>query len=390
MNHEKETRPKFETLTVHAGVTPDPTTGAIMTPIFATSTYVQSSPGKYKGYDYSRTANPTRSALEASLAALEGGRYGIALSSGVTGIDVLLHLLEPGDHVICCDDVYGGTSRLFRTIWARHGIEITFVDMTKHSVSEYVTPRTKMVWIETPTNPLLKIIDIEQVVADLSPGSNRPLVVVDNTFMSPYFQKPLRWGADVVLHSTTKYLNGHSDVVGGGLITDHKELHEKLHHIHNSTGGVPGPFDAFLVLRGIKTLAIRMDRSAQNAMLLAQFLSTHPSVEKVLYPGLPSHPHHELARRQMSGFGGMMTFFLKGDLENARKFLEHLKIFAIAESLGGVESLVDHPAIMTHASVPPEVRKQLGITDSLVRLSVGIENVEDLREDLVNALKAMK
>ncbi|MBI4405669.1 MAG: PLP-dependent transferase [Deltaproteobacteria bacterium] len=381
-----EDKLRFESQVVHAGVRPDPSTGAIMTPIFATSTYVQPSPGKHLGYDYSRTANPTRKALEEAIATLEGGKYGLALSSGCTGIDIVLHLLEVGDHVISVDDVYGGTSRLFRTIWAKHGVDTTFIDLSTQSPAQFVRPKTRLVWIETPTNPLLKIIDIEKICSWASKQSPKPLVVVDNTFATPCIQKPLALGADVVLHSTTKYLNGHSDVVGGALVTNRKELFEQMHHIQNSMGGITGPFDAWLVLRGIKTLAVRMNAHKANAMAIASFLEGHPKIERVIYPGLPSHPQHELARRQMPGFGGMVTFFLKGGLEQARKFLEKVRLFALAESLGGVESLVDHPAIMTHASIPAETRKQLGITDNLVRLSIGIENVDDLKEDLDRAL----
>lgn len=376
---------QFDTLAVHAGVHPDPSTGAIMTPIFATSTYVQSSPGKHLGYDYSRTANPTRKALEKSIAALEGARYGLATSAGVAAIDILLHLLDVGDHVICCDDVYGGTSRLFRTIWARHGIETTFIDMTVRHIADFAKPNTKMIWIETPTNPLLKIIDIEKICIWAKKQSKPSWVVVDNTFATPYFQLPLALGVDVVLHSTTKYLNGHSDVVGGALVTNDQGMHDRMHYIQNSMGGIAGPFDAWLVLRGIKTLALRMRRHEQNAMAIAAWLEKHPGVEKVIYPGLPSHPQHALAKKQMSGFGGMVTFFLK---RNAREFLENLKLFSLAESLGGVESLIDHPALMTHASIPTETRVSLGITDTLVRLSVGIEHVEDLKADLDRALRA--
>ena len=383
----EEKKCRFETTVVHAGVKPDPTTGAIMTPIYATSTYVQISPGKHLGYDYSRTANPTRTALEGSLAAIEGGNYALALSSGCTGTDILMHLMEVGDHVVSVDDVYGGTSRLFRSIWSRHGLAVTFGDLTNQPLSDFVTPKTKMIWIETPTNPLLKIIDIEKVVAQAKKLPHRPIVVVDNTFASPYFQRPLELGADVVLHSTTKYINGHSDVVGGALVTNDKGLLEQLHHIQNSIGGIPGPFDAFLVLRGIKTLALRMQRHGENAFELAKFLEKHPLVDRVIYPGLESHPQHAVACKQMKGFGGMITFFVKGNIENARRFLESVKIFALAESLGGVESLVDHPAIMTHASIPPETRKSLGIGDNLIRLSVGIEALADLKDDLENALK---
>lgn len=378
----------FETRVVHAGVTPDPSNGAIMTPIYATSTYVQTSPGRHQGYDYSRTDNPTRTALQTSLAALEGAKHALALSSGCTGTDILMHLLEVGDHVVSVDDVYGGTSRLFRTVWSRHGVTTTFGDLTKHSPADFATPKTKIVWVETPTNPLLKIIDIARVVEWARKQNPRPLVVVDNTFASPYFQSPLELGADVVLHSTTKYINGHSDVVGGALMFNDDALRQRIGHIQNSMGGGCGPFDAFLVLRGIKTLALRMKRHEESAMELAAWLEKHPKVERVVYPGLKSHPNHDVANRQMKGFGGMVTFFLKGDITNARKFLESLKVFSLAESLGGVESLVDHPAIMTHASIPAETRKTLGITDSLVRLSVGIEHVDDLRKDLDRALNA--
>ncbi len=383
-----ETTDRFETRVVHAGVTPDPSTGAIMTPIFATSTYVQTSPGKHQGYDYSRTDNPTRTALQKSLAALEGAKYAYALSSGCTGTDILMHLLEVGDHVISVDDVYGGTSRLFRTVWARHGVTTTFADLVNHGPADFATPKTKIVWIETPTNPLLKIIDIGRVVDWAKKQNPRPLVVVDNTFASPYFQSPLELGADIVLHSTTKYINGHSDSVGGALMFNDDGLKTRIGHIANSMGGGSGPFDSFLVLRGIKTLALRMKRHEENAIEIAKFLEKHPKVDKVLYPGLPSHPQHAVAKKQMKGFGGMVTFFLKGDLTNARKFLENVKVFSLAESLGGVESLVDHPAIMTHASIPAEMRKNLGITDTLVRLSVGIEHVEDLKKDLERALAA--
>lgn len=383
-----EEKSRFETRAVHAGVKPDPTTGAIMTPIFATSTYVQASPGKHLGYDYSRTDNPTRTALQESMAALEGAKHCLALSSGVTGIDVVLHLLNQGDHVVSVDDVYGGTSRLFRTVWARHGVETTFADMVNEDVSKFAKPNTKVIWIETPTNPLLKIIDIGKVCAWAKKQNPKPLVVVDNTFASPYFQSPLELGADIVLHSTTKYINGHSDVVGGALMCNDSELHKRLHHVQNSMGGVPGTFDAWLVLRGIKTLALRMQRHEENAMALANWLEKHPHVEKVLYPGLPSHPQHATAKKQMKGFGGMITFFIKGDITHCRRFLENVRVFSLAESLGGVESLVDHPAIMTHASIPAETRKSLGISDNLVRLSVGIEHIEDLKADLDRALKA--
>jgi cystathionine gamma-lyase len=385
MDQEKESI-YLETLAVHAGVTPDPTTGAIMTPIFATSTYVQASPGKHKGYEYSRTANPTRTALETSIAALERGKFGFAFASGCAAMDTLLHLLNVGDHVISVDDVYGGTSRLFRSVWSKHGLEVSFVDMTKESVADYVKPNTRVIWIETPTNPMLKIIDIKKVADSVAKGENKPLVVVDNTFASSYFQSPLTLGADVVLHSTTKYLNGHSDVVGGALVVNDPELAEKIHYLQNAVGAVAGPFDSWLVLRGIKTLALRMKRAEENATAIANFLEKHAAVESVIYPGLTSHPHHELAKKQMRGFGGIVTFSIKGEMKDTRRFLESLKTFSLAESLGGVESLVDYPAIMTHASIPAETRRALGISDTLVRLSVGIENVEDLKNDLNRAL----
>ncbi|MBI1860198.1 MAG: PLP-dependent transferase [Deltaproteobacteria bacterium] len=381
-------RQHFETIAVHAGVHPDPSNGAIMTPIFATSTYVQKSPGHHQGYDYSRTNNPTRTALEESLAALEGGKHALATSSGCTATDIIMHLLDSGDEVISCDDVYGGTSRLFRTIWSRLGVKTHFIDMCSISPAAVTNAKTRVIWIETPTNPLLKVIDIGKICSWAQTQSPRPLVVVDNTFASPYFQKPLALGADIVLHSTTKYLNGHSDVVGGALVVNDDELRKRLHHVQNSMGGIAGPFDSWLVLRGIKTLALRMQRHEQNATAIARFLEKHPKVERVLYPGLSSHPQYAVAKQQMSGFGGMVTFFMKGDMGNARKFLESIKVFSLAESLGGVESLVDHPAIMTHASIPPETRAKLGISDSLVRLSVGIENAEDLMGDLDQALRA--
>lgn len=386
----KEDNLRFETLTVHGGVEPDPSNGAIMTPIFATSTYVQSSPGVHKGYDYSRTHNPTRAALEKSFSLLEGGNHGFAFASGCAASDALLHLLETGDHLVSVDDVYGGTSRLFRTVWARHGVQTTFADLTAEPVEKFVTPKTKMIWIETPTNPMLKIIDIEKVAKAVSKMNPKPLVVVDNTFATPFCQSPFQWGADVVLHSTTKYINGHSDCVGGALMVRDGELAKRIGHIQNSAGAIQGAFESWLVLRGIKTLAVRMQRHNENAREISRFLEAHPQVERVIYPGLESHPQHTTAKKQMRAFGGMLTFFLKGGITEARKFLENVKVFALAESLGGVESLVDHPAIMTHASLPAETRKSLGISDNLIRLSIGIENVQDLMEDLDRALKAAK
>jgi cystathionine gamma-lyase len=385
-----DTSSQFETIAVHAGVKPDPSTGAIMTPIYATSTYVQTSPGTHLGYEYSRTQNPTRTALETSLAALEGAKYGFATASGCAAMDILLHMLSAGDHVVSVDDVYGGSSRLFRMVWAKHGVETTFADLTNRPISEFVRPNTKLIWIETPTNPMLKIIDIEKIASWAKKQSPRPLVVVDNTFATPYFQNPIALGADIVLHSTTKYLNGHSDVVGGALVTDSLELKNQIHYLQNSTGGIAGAFDSWLVLRGVKTLALRMARHQENGMQIASWLENHPQVERVIYPGLPSHPQSDVAKRQMRGFGGMITFFLKGGLTEARRFLENVQLFSLAESLGGVESLIEHPAIMTHASLPAETRKTLGISDSLIRLSVGIEHVDDLKKDLEQAFKAAR
>ena len=376
---------KFETRAIHAGCEPDSGTGAIMTPIFQTSTYVQESPGKHKGYDYSRTHNPTRTALEKNIASLEEGKYGLAFSSGMSAISTITHMLNAGDHIICSDDVYGGTFRLFDKVLKKFNLEFDFIDLTTlQSLERYIKNTTKLVWLESPSNPLLKLIDIE---ATAGIAKSRGIVtVVDNTFATPFFQKPLKLGADIVMHSTTKYLNGHSDVIGGALVMNDQELYNKLQFLQNAAGGVPGPFDCFLVLRGIKTLAIRMERHAGNALKIAQFLENHPKVRKVIYPGLNSHPQHELAKRQMTGFGGIVTFFIKGGLEAARKFLERVKVFSLAESLGGVESLIEHPAIMTHASLPTEVRDKIGISDELIRVSVGIEHVDDLISDLKQAL----
>ncbi|MDO8141221.1 MAG: cystathionine gamma-synthase [Candidatus Brocadiales bacterium] len=376
---------KFETRAIHAGCEPDSGTGAIMTPIFQTSTYVQESPGKHKGYDYSRTHNPTRTALEKNIASLEEGNYGLAFSSGMSAISAITHMLSAGDHIICSDDVYGGTFRLFDKVLKKFNLEFDFIDLTSlQSLERYIKNTTKLVWLESPSNPLLKLIDIE---ATARIAKSRGIVtVVDNTFATPFFQKPLKLGADIVMHSTTKYLNGHSDVIGGALVMNDQELYTKLQFLQNAAGGVPGPFDCFLVLRGIKTLAIRMERHAGNALKIAQFLENHPKVRKVIYPGLSSHPQHELAKKQMTGFGGIVTFFIKGGLEAARKFLERVTVFSLAESLGGVESLIEHPAIMTHASLPKEVREKIGISNELIRVSVGIEHADDLIDDLENAL----
>jgi cystathionine gamma-lyase len=375
----------FESLAIHAGQPPDPTTGAIMTPVYLTSTYVQSGPGEHKGFEYSRTHNPTRNALEACVAALEGARFGLAYASGLAATDNLMHLLDVGDHVVVGDDVYGGTFRIFDKVWKRSGLSFSFVDLSDASaLDQALRPNTKMLWLETPTNPMLKLFDIEALSARAR--QRGVLTVVDNTFMSPWFQKPLQLGADVVTHSMTKFLNGHSDVVGGFTATSNEELHQRLRFLQNAVGAVLGPMDSFLVMRGVKTLHVRMERHQQNAAAVVEFLSRHPLVEKVTWPGLPSHPQHALAKRQMTGFGGMLTFVIRGGLERARTFLRSVRLFACAESLGGVESLIEHPAIMTHASVPADMRRQLGIHDGFIRLSVGIENVQDLVDDLAQAL----
>jgi cystathionine gamma-lyase len=387
---------RFGTLAIHAGQTPDPTTGAIMTPIYATSTYAQESPGVHKGFEYSRSQNPTRFAYERCIAALESGTRGFAFASGLAATATMLDTLDSGDHVIAADDMYGGTFRLFERVRKRSaGLTFSYVDMARAEglddrIRAAATPRTKLIWIETPSNPMLKIIDLEQVAnAGQALGA---VTVADNTFASPYVQRPLERGFDVVMHSATKYLNGHSDVIGGVLVVGSgsrgSELADKLAFLQNATGAVPSPFDSFLVLRGLKTLHLRMRAHSDNARRIADMLAGHAAVEKVIYPGLPSHPQYELAKRQMLGGGGMITMLLKGGLEESRRFLERCRIFALAESLGGVESLIEHPAIMTHASVPREQREQIGITDNLVRLSVGVEDAEDLMEDLRQALAA--
>lgn len=376
----------FATRAIHAGQVPDPTTGAIMTPVYLTSTFVQASPGVHKGYEYSRTSNPTRKAYEDCLASLEEGTHGFAFASGCAATTTVLHMLKQGDHVIAGDDMYGGTFRLFDKVLRHNGLGFTYLDLTNaENLKEAIRPETKMVWIETPTNPTLKLVDIQRI-CEIAHAKNI-LVAVDNTFMSPYFQRPLTLGADIVVHSTTKYVGGHSDMVGGAVVTNKKEIAERLAFLSNSMGSIQAPFDAFLSLRSLKTLPIRMQAHEKNAFEVARFLQAHPKVQWVRYPGLESHPQYALAKKQMTGFGGMITFALKGGLDQARTLLENVKIFALAESLGGVESLIEHPAIMTHASVPADVRKQLGIDDSLVRLSVGIEDTEDLLNDLKIALE---
>ncbi len=381
-------RPGFATRAIHAGQKPDPTTGAIMTPIYATSTYVQESPGVHKGFEYSRSQNPTRFALEACIADLENGAAGFAFSSGLAAIGTLLELLDSGDHVIAMDDLYGSSYRLFENVRRRSaGLQFSFVDMSDPAALEAaIQDNTRMVWVESPTNPLLKMVDLQAVAAI---ARQRNLIsVCDNTFCSPYVQRPLDHGFDIVMHSTTKYLNGHSDVVGGvAVVAEGRDnVRDKLAFLQNAVGSVPGPFDSFLVLRALKTLPLRMQRHCANAQRIAEYLEAHPKVERVCYPGLESHPQHELAKRQMRGFGGMVTAILGGGLDDARRFLERCELFALAESLGGVESLIEHPAIMTHASVPREIREALGISDGLVRLSVGIEDVEDLLAELEAAL----
>lgn len=375
----------FGTRAIHVGQSPDPLTGAVIPPIYQTSTFAQESPGKHKGYDYSRADNPTREAYEKCVASLEGGRYGLAFASGLAAIDSVLRLFKPGDHVVCGDDVYGGTRRLFERVLRLYGLDFTYLDLSDLKAAEAAfRPNTKLLWLETPTNPLLKIFDLEGL--SRIARAKKALSVVDNTFMSPYFQKPLSLGCDVVVHSVTKYMNGHSDVIGGVVVTNRAEIHDQLKFTQMAVGAVPSPMDCFLVLRGLKTLQVRMERHAQNAQKIAEFLESHSKVDRVVYPGLASHPQHALARKQMTGFGGMITFFIKGGLPEARRFLERVRVFTLAESLGGVESLIEHPAIMTHASVPPETRRELGILDTLIRVSVGIEDFHDLKSDLSQAL----
>ncbi len=390
--HGEESRALFATRVIHAGQAPDPSTGAVMPPIYATSTYAQRSPGVHQGFEYSRTQNPTRFAYERCVADLEEGRRGFAFASGLAATSTLLELLAPGDHVVASDDLYGGSRRLFSRVRARSaGLNFSFVDMRNlAAVEAAMRPETRLLWVETPTNPMLKLVDLAGIAA--LARRRGVLTAADNTFATPYLQRPLSVGFDLVMHSGTKYLSGHSDVVNGVLITAGDALIERLEFLQNSVGAIAGPFDAFLALRGLKTLALRMQRHCENALELAGFLERHPKVARVHYPGLSSHPQHALARAQMrdprgqSAFGGMISIELKGDIEDSRRFLERCELFALAESLGGVESLIEHPAIMTHASVPSEARAALGITDTLCRLSIGIEAVEDLRADLTQAL----
>jgi cystathionine beta-lyase/cystathionine gamma-synthase len=377
---------QFGTKAIHAGAEPDPSTGAIMTPIYQTSTYVQEAPGKNKGYEYARSQNPTREALETALAALENGKFGLCFSSGVAATDAVIKLLAPGDEVIAASDMYGGTYRLFTKVFEKFGIKFHFVDMQDAAnISKYINANTKLIWLETPTNPLMNIVDI-QAVADLAKGKNI-IVCVDNTFASPYLQNPLDMGADIVMHSATKYLGGHSDVIHGCLVMNDKDLKDKLYFIQKSCGAVPGPQDCFLVLRGIKTLHVRMERHSENGEKIAHFLKNHPKVGKVYWPGFEDHPGHAIAKKQMRSFGGMISFTLKDEtIAAANKVLSSTKLFSLAESLGGVESLINHPASMTHASIPREERIKNGLSDSLIRLSVGIEGADDLIEDLRKAI----
>ncbi|NOX81444.1 MAG: cystathionine gamma-synthase [Alphaproteobacteria bacterium] len=389
MTDKPTNRPAFATRVIHAGQSHDPTTGAVMQPIYQTSTYAQESPGVHKGFVYARGHNPTRHAYERCIADLENGSHGFAFASGMAAIATMLELLPAGADVIAMDDVYGGTFRLFERVRKDSAnMSFTYVDLTKpENLAAAITPQTKMVWLETPTNPTLKIVDIE-AVSKIAHDAGL-LVGCDNTFASPYCQRPLDLGADIVMHSATKYLGGHSDVIGGILVVNDKDLGERLAFLQNSIGAIQAPFDSFLALRGLKTLALRVERASSNALALAQWMESHPAISRVIYPGLKSHPGHELAKRQMDAFGGMVTIYLKGGLDAARTFLERVSLFTLAESLGGVESLIEHPGIMTHASIPPERRAELGVDDALVRLSVGIEDVDDLRRDLEHALAGL-
>jgi cystathionine beta-lyase/cystathionine gamma-synthase len=384
---EKPTEGRIETRAVHAGQEPDAETGAVMTPIYASSTFAQDGPGQDRGYEYARTGNPTRTDLEANLASLEGGEFGRAFASGMAGINTLLNLLESGDHVVAGDDIYGGTHRLFRQVYEDYDLEFSFVDTTDlGAVEDAIRPETELLWVETPTNPLMRVNDIG-ALSDLA-HEHDALCAVDNTFATPYLQRPLEFGADVVSHSLTKYLGGHSDVVGGALVTDDPDLDEQFGFYQNSVGATPGPFEAFLVLRGTKTLPVRMDRHCENARVLATWLENHPDVDWVYYPGLDSHPQHGLAAEQMSDFGGMLSFELDGTLEETSELVSGTEVFTLAESLGGVESLIEQPAAMTHAAIPREERIAAGLRDGLVRVSVGLEHVDDLRADLEAAIDA--
>jgi len=379
---------RFETRAIHDGQEPDPHTGSVIVPVYQTSTYEQEAIGRHKGYEYSRTGNPTRTALETALASLEGGEYGLAFASGQAATTAVVNILKAGDHIVAGDDLYGGTWRLFERVFGRWGLETTYVDIDDPgSFEDAIRETTRLIWIETPTNPLLKVIDIRKLASIA--GRRKVLLAVDNTFASPYFQRPLELGADIVIHSTTKYLGGHSDIVGGAVVTSNKHAYEALKFYQNAAGGIPGPWDSWLALRGIKTLAVRMREHERNATLLADYLEGHPAVSSVYYPGLSGSPYHALAAGQMSGFGGMISAELTGGLPAVEKFVARLELFALAESLGGVESLVCYPAKMTHGTLGPKERERRGIKDNLVRLSVGLEDGEDLREDLERALEAI-
>ena len=383
------TKMKFATKAIHAGVHPDPATGAIMTPIYQTSTYVQQEVGVHKGFEYSRSNNPTRKQLEDSIAALENGKYGACFASGIAAIDCVIKMLKPGDEVISTNDLYGGTYRIFKTIFEKYGIKFHFVPMGRaDEVETYINDRTKLIWLETPSNPMMNIIDIKTIARIAK--SNKALLAVDNTFASPYLQRPLDLGADIIMHSVTKYIGGHSDVLMGALVTDNKEISDEMYRIQNGSGAVCGPMDAFLALRGIKTLHLRMERHCENGAKVAHALKSHSKVNQVYWPGFDDHPNHEIAKEQMDGFGGMISFNLKGNrLEDALKVVSGVKVFSLAESLGGVESLIGHPVSMTHAAIPKEEREKIGVVDSLIRLSVGIEDGDDLVNDLISALNRL-
>lgn len=377
---------KFDTLTVHAGIKPDPSTGAILPPIFQTATYVLDEVGKGKGYDYTRASNPTRTVLEANIAALEGGKYGVAYASGMSAVDAVMKFFNPGDHIICSDDVYGGVSRLYNMVLSRYGLEFTYVDTSfPDKVEQAVRKNTKMIWVETPTNPLLKVTDLNAISKICK--KKKMLFGIDNTFATPCLLRPMEYGADIVLHSTTKYISGHNQIIGGAVVVNDDKMYEQLRFIQKSLGAVPSPFDCWLILLGVKTLALRMERHCSNGMKIATFLENHPKVKRVMYPGLKSHPQHAIAKTQMKGFSGMVTCELKGTIQSGIKLMNNVKLCALAESLGAVETMVTHPASMTHASVPKEVREARGLTDGIVRFSVGIENPDDILADIEQALK---
>jgi len=380
---------KFDTLTVHAGIEPDPSTGAILPPIFQTATYVLDEVGKGKGFDYTRASNPTRSVLEASIAALEGGKYGIAFASGMSSVDAVMKYFNPGDHIVCSDDVYGGVSRLYNQVLSRYGLEFTYVDTSfPDRVEKAIRKNTKMIWVETPTNPLLKITDLDAISKIAK--SNKILFGIDNTFATPYLLRPFEYGADIVLHSTTKYISGHNQIIGGMVVVNDDKLHEQIRFMQKSLGAIPSPFDCWLILLGVRTLSLRMERHCSNAMKVAHYLEKHPKIKRVMYPGLPNHPQHAIAKAQMKDFGGMITFELNGTIESGITLMNSLELCALAESLGAVETMITHPASMTHASVPKADREARGLTDGVVRLSVGIEDPDDIIADLQQALEKVQ